>query len=281
MTTENSPRCIANTLVYEGAFGRTRADRGDWTSGKIGVGRLAGTAYGIAAMTLKERGLSEDTDLSKMTKDQAIALYRAKEWKEVAGDQMPKGIDQIVYDGTVNSGKGRGVPWVGRAVGCKFPTNALAIASTASALSHEKRRAAVKAACAARMAFLRGLAIFSTFGKGWTTRVAGMEAIGVKMVLEDSLIAPADIKRELEGEAKVANKQGTNSAAGSATTGTVSGGAATQAPDPTTLDWSHIIGGSIVTVLVIGVVIVLGVMAYQHFQRKSAYLAAANGDIGG
>lgn len=282
MTIANADRCIANTLIYEGGFGKTRGDRGDWTSGTIGVGRLAGTAYGIAAMTLKERGLSEDFDLSKLTRDQAIALYRKKEWQEVAGDEMPMGIDQIIYDGTVNSGRGRGVPWVGRAVKCAAPTNAMSVASTARALSFEQRRAAVKAACAARSAFLNGLSgAYEQFKKGWARRVAGMEAIGVKMVLEDSQAPAPVIKAELQKEAATAKTQANKTAAASGTTGTVGGGAATQTPDPSTLDWSHIIGGGVVTVIVVGVVILLAIAAYRHFHRSNAYLAAANGAIGG
>lgn len=281
MTIVNADRCIANTLIYEGGFGKTRADRGDWTSGQIGVGRLAGTAYGIAAMTLKERGLPESYDLSKLTRDQAIALYRKKEWTEVAGDMMPKGIDQIVYDGTVNSGKGRGIPWVGKAVGCKAPTNAVSVASTASALSYDQRREAVKKAIASRVSFLKSLAIFATFGKGWMTRCTGMEAIGVKMVLEDSKASAPVIKAELEKEAAGAKTESKKAATGSTITAAGGGSVSTQAPDVSTVDWSHLIGGGLLAVLVVGVVIFLAFEAYKHHQRKNAYLAAANGAIGG
>lgn len=275
MTVANADRCIANTLIYEGGFARTKADRGDWTSGKIGEGRLAGTAYGIAAMTLTERGLPEDFDLSTLTRDQAIALYREKEWKEVAGDFMPKGIDQIVYDGTVNSGKGRGIPWVGKAVGSKRPTIALAVARDATALDFDQRREAIKKATAARVSFLQGLSIFKTFGAGWMKRCAGMEAIGVKMVLEDSRAAPADIKKELEAEASAAKTQANKSAAGSATSG-AAGGATGYQVDPTSIDWSHI-GWGVVTFLAVVSVIALALEAYKHTQRSKAYAEAANG----
>lgn len=282
MTIPNADRCIANTLIYEGGFAKTRADRGDWTSGQIGVGRLGGTAYGIAAMTLTERGLPEDFDLSTLNRDQAIALYRKKEWQEVAGDEMPKGLDQIIYDGTVNSGKGRGVPWVGRAVKCAAPSNAMAVASTARALSFDARRDAVKAACAARSVFLNGLShAYDSFKNGWAKRVAGMEAIGVKMVLEDSQAPAPVIKSELQKEAAQAKTASNKAATGAAGTGTVGGGAATQTPDLSTVDWGHIIGGGLVTVIVVGLVIVFAIQAYKHFRRNSAYLAAANGTLGG
>jgi len=281
MTVANADRCIGNTLIYEGGFGRTRADRGDWTSGQIGVGRLAGTAYGIAAMTMVERGLPADFDLSTLTRDQAIALYRAKEWKEVAGDHMPKGLDQIVYDGTVNSGKGRGVPWVGKAVGSKNPSNALAVARDATALSFDQRRAAVKKAIALRVGFLQSLSIYKTFGVGWMRRCTGMEAIGVKMVLEDSQVSTGAIKAELEKEAGSAKAKSQAAATGATATGGAGGSAATQAPDASAMDWSHIVGVGCLTFALTALVLFFGYQAFKHHQRSRAYRAAASGDIGG
>lgn len=281
MTVENAPRCIANTLIYEGGFARTKADRGDWTTGRIGEGRLGGTAYGIAAMTLKDRGLSEDTDLSQMTKAQAIALYRQKEWPECGGDIMPMGLDQITYDGVVNSGRGRGVPWVGKAVGCAQPGNATAVARSANTLSHDQRVAAVKKAIAYRVGFLQSLAIYQTFGAGWMKRCTGMEAIGVKMVLEDSGASPAKIENKLKDEAGTAKKKADTTAATGGATGTVAGGSATQATDPTAWDWSSILGIGCLTLALIALLVFLAFQAFKNYQRNSAYLAAALGKIGG
>lgn len=281
MTAANADRCIANTLIYEGGFGRTSADRGDWTSGVIGQGRLAGTAYGIAAMTLTARGLSEDTDLSKMTKAEAIALYRKKEWPECAGDAMPKGLDQIVYDGVVNSGKGRGVPWVGKAVGAPNPNSAREVARVAQTLSHDQRRAAVQKAIAYRVAFLRSLAIFQTFGRGWMTRCTGMEAIGVKMVLEDSGAMPAKIENELKAEAGTAKGKADKSAGTSATAGTagVAGGSA--ATQVEAWDWTVILSAVGVSALILAIVGFFAFQAFKNYQRNNAYLAVAKGTLGG
>lgn len=281
MTISNAPRAIENTIVYEGAFGRTRADRGDWTSGQIGVGRLAGTAYGIAAMTLTERGLPIDFDLSTLTKAEAIALYRKKEWQECAGDQMPKGLDQIIYDGTVNSGKGRGIPWVGKAVKCPLPAIAAAVARSATLLSFDQRKAAVKTAIAARVAFLHSLAIFKTFGVGWMRRCTGMEAIGVKMVLEDAALTPAQIQAQLQAEAGTAKKKATTAGTTATATGASGGGGATQIPEPSTLDWGAILTLGAVGLIVTAFLVWVVFQAFKNYHRNNAYLAAANGTIGG
>jgi lysozyme family protein len=282
MTTANAPRCIANTLVYEGAFGRNAKDRGDWTSGVIGQGRLSGTAYGIAAMTLKDRGLDPDMDLRALTKDQAIGLYMAKEWPESAGDLMPKGLDQITWDAVVNSGKGRGVPWTGKAVGCPTPTNARAVATTAMALSFDRRRGTVKKAIATRLAFLQGLSIAPTFIGGWTKRCVAMEAIGVKMVLEDQAAAgqPVDQAKELQKEAGVAKGKAAGSATVSTGTGSTGAGGATQI-DPNQFDWTAWLLAGAVGVVILGVAVFFAWQAYKNWERMKAYAAAALGHIGG
>lgn len=281
MTAANADRCIANTLIYEGGFGRTSADRGDWTSGVIGQGRLAGTAYGIAAMTLTARGLPEDTDLSQMTKAQAIALYRNKEWPECAGDAMPKGLDQIVYDGVVNSGKGRGVPWVGKAVGAPNPNSATAVARAAQALSYDQRKAAVQKAIAYRVAFLRSLAIFQTFGNGWMKRCTGMEAIGVKMVLEDSGATATKIENEMKAEAGTAKDKFNKSATAGGTAGASGAAGGAGATQVDAWDWSLILSAVGVTTLILAIVGFFAFQAFKNYKRNNAYLAAAKGDIGG
>ena len=43
---------------------------------------------------------------------------------------------------------------------------------------------AIQRACAARMGFLRGLKTWGSFGKGWSRRVAAIEAAGVRMAIE-------------------------------------------------------------------------------------------------
>ena len=51
------------TLHHEGGLSLDRRDTGNWTGGKVGLGRLVGTKYGIAASAhpmLDIRGLTLD-----------------------------------------------------------------------------------------------------------------------------------------------------------------------------------------------------------------------------
>ena len=50
MTNKVLELCAKELMVSEGGFTNDPNDRGNWTSGKIGVGELKGTKYGISAM---------------------------------------------------------------------------------------------------------------------------------------------------------------------------------------------------------------------------------------
>lgn len=136
----------------------------------------------------------------------------------------------------------------------------------------------VKALCAARLSFLRGLSTFGRYGKGWTARVADVEATGVKMVLTAANLHPDVVKRKLEDESKAAQTKSSNS--GKAAGGTVAaevgkdGGTATQV-DVTQFDWSHWIGFGLLTIALIGLAIFLLIKWHQHKERAAAYAAAA------
>lgn len=272
----NAARCIANTLVYEGGKTMLRADPGNWTGGKVGVGELRGTNMGIAANTYPT------LDIMGLTKDQAIAIYQRDYWPKAAGDQMPKGVDQIAFDGVVNSGPGRGVKWVGAALGLPASASILMVADAAT--RYPDKVALVKKSIAKRLAFLQSLKTWNTFKGGWAKRVAGMEAIGVKMALEEKGLSETNVTKELATvHAPEAKKKANASAAGATGAGgtTMTTGGATTQLDVSTFDWTAwLLVGSVVA-------IGLGVTAFLLWQwnknrlRVQAYNDAAAGIIGG
>ena len=269
MTATNADRCIANTLVYEGGFTLHRSDPGNWTGGKVGAGELKGTNFGIAANTYP------DLDIGSLTRAQAIAIYKRDWWPKVAGDRMPKGVDQIAYDGAVNSGPSRGLRWV--AAACGIPDERRASVIAAAADANADKVGVVKRACAARMSFLRSVRTFAMFGAGWSRRVAAMEAIGVKMALEAAGVRP--VKYELESERKKANGQAGRDAGKSAGTAGADA-AAHHAIDASAFDWIQ------TGALWLGFTVLLCVAAYfawrafEHRQRAQSYADVAAGRMG-
>lgn len=82
----------------EGGFGNDPRDRGNWTSGKVGVGALKGTKYGISAASFPL------LDIANITLDQAKALYLAHYWVPIQGDGLPADVAFVVFDCAVNQG---------------------------------------------------------------------------------------------------------------------------------------------------------------------------------
>lgn len=220
----NFRACLTLVLVHEGGYVNHPKDPGGATN--KGITQAVYDAWRkIAAMTKRSVRFISDAEVE--------AIYRAQYWAKVAGDDLPKGLDYATFDSAVNSGVYRGVKWLQKAVG--VPADGVAgNVTVAAAQAVNDRVAAIKAMCAARMTFLRGLSIFSTFGKGWTRRVAGVEAKACAMAIEDA----AELKRVAEkeaAEAEGAAEQRKKEAVGVTAGGGVAGGSGTQVPD---LDWS-------------------------------------------
>jgi lysozyme family protein len=57
------------TLQNEGGFQANPKDRANWTSGKVGVGQLVGTKYGITALDMP------GVDIALITQQQATEYY--------------------------------------------------------------------------------------------------------------------------------------------------------------------------------------------------------------
>lgn len=270
MTAANADRCIANSLVYEGGFTNLRADPGNWTGGKVGEGYLKGTNYGIAANSYPY------LDIANLTKSDAIAIYKRDFWPKVAGDAMPKGVDQLAFDGGINSGPARGLRWIAAGAGISATVSAAGIAAAAAATPD--KTVVIKKASAARLSFLHGLGTFGKFGAGWTRRVAGMEALAVKMALEAA--GHTDVAGQLKKESKAASGDRSKAIA----KGTATGGAdvgAQQTVDPSAWDW---ISTGIFWLAIAAIAACSVYFLWQfwiHHQRTAAYADAASGKLEG
>ena len=87
-------------LVFknEGEYQCLRNDRGNWTSGQIGVGQCKGTKYGICAMSYPK------LDIKNLTEQQAKEIYHRDYWLKYKCDKLPDALSVAVFDYAVNSG---------------------------------------------------------------------------------------------------------------------------------------------------------------------------------
>lgn len=161
--------CHAITAKWEGGWSDHPADPG----GK--------TMYGITQATLSAYlGRPASTaEIRTLSRAQALAIYRDRYWKRVAGDELPPGVDLCVYDFGVNSGPDRAVKSLQTALGVK--ADGWIGELTLSAIRSKPPRELIDALCDRRLVFLKSLPTWSTFGKGWSNRVADVRKRAMAM----------------------------------------------------------------------------------------------------
>jgi lysozyme family protein len=145
---ENFQNCLAVTLGYEGGWSDHPSDPG------------GATMKGITLATYRRfKPGATKTDLRNISNETVAKIYRTDYWDKVGGDRLAAGVDLATFDAGVNSGPGRARQWLMAAIG-------------------GPDHYTVKRVCAKRLGFMRSLAIWNTFGNGWSRRVAGIEAKG-------------------------------------------------------------------------------------------------------
>ena len=151
---------------HEGGFTANPKDRGNWTSGKIGIGQLKGTKYGIAAMTYPH------LDIKNITLEQARAIYKKDFWDKMQGDKLPYKVAFNVFDGAVNSGVTRAIKWLQMAVGTE-PDGNLG-PKTLSAINSRNPVEVISQFNGQRLLFLTETneITWTEFGRGLVKRVA-------------------------------------------------------------------------------------------------------------
>jgi lysozyme family protein len=234
MAASTFERALTEVFGHEGAYSSDSRDPGNWTGGKIGVGVLKGTKYGIAANTYPH------LDIKNLTLKQAGLIYREEYWGKVGANAMPVGVDLVAFDAAVNSGVPRAKRWYAETRQPEpVPT--------------------IQRFCARRLAFMQSLKAFGTFGRGWTKRVARIEATAVTWALAALGRSPGAIRDELVTHATTARAESKKQARNATVSGggtTAGAGSATQATDLATPEIVAavllivIIGGLITAVLI-------------------------------
>lgn len=113
MSDEQFNLAFERVIGHEGGLSRRPSDRGNWTSGKQGVGTLKGTKYGVSAMAYPH------LDIANLTLDDARAIYKRDYWKPAGCDLLPAGISYAQFDVAVNQGVGDAIRFLQHAVGAK------------------------------------------------------------------------------------------------------------------------------------------------------------------
>lgn len=165
----NFEASLRKLLAHEGGYVNHPADPGGMTN--LGVTRRSWEQWTGKAVT--------EEDMRALTPAMVAPLYRAKYWDAVRGDDLPAGVDYAVFDAAVNSGPGQAAKWLQRAVG--VADDGKIGKATLAAVRAQSAGIVVGKFSAQRMAFLQGLKTFPVFGKGWSRRVAEVNAVAHNM----------------------------------------------------------------------------------------------------
>lgn len=188
MTATGFSGALARALVHEGGYVNHPADPGGATN--KGVTQRVYDGW-------RRRHGKAIRSVRSITADEVSAIYRAQYWDVVRGNELPAGIDYFLFDGGINSGPSQAVKWLQRALGVNADGQIGAV--TLDALrTHPDHDALIADMASRRLAMLKTLRTWKTFGTGWSRRVA--EVLAHAQALATGSVGPAPTYSEAGAE---------------------------------------------------------------------------------
>lgn len=168
---DNFLRSLKAVLAHEGGYVDHPRDPGGATNRGITFAVLK--AWRGAPIT--------KADVQNLSEAEAAQIYKANYWDRVKGDDLPFGVDYAVFDFAVNSGVSRSAIFLQETVGVAPDGKIGPI--TLEAVAQWDSIKLIEALCARRMAFLKRLSTWPTFGRGWSSRVTGVLKLAKDMAI--------------------------------------------------------------------------------------------------
>lgn len=266
MTAKNFNAALAKVLVHEGGYVNHPRDPGGETN--KGVTKRVYDGY------RKGKGLSARS-VKHISPQEVAAIYKKQYWDAIQGDQLPSGVDYVVFDGAVNSGPKQSIKWLQRALGVTADgvLGMVTLEAINRTGNHDNLIARI---CDRRMAFLRALRTWGDFGKGWKRRVDDVEHVGKAMAVPGTHEAvPVNFidggqNKALIEDAKASPSKGP----GDATTGIGGGGlgiaGAMESLRGELVAYTDVawVGKIVVVLLVAGAVLTAGGLAYRWYAKR-------------
>ncbi len=148
----------------EGGFQDNPKDRGNWTSGRVGVGQLKGTKYGISAMTYPH------LNIKRITLAQAKVIYFRDWWEKIGADELDFSITYQLWDFAINSGMETAVRALQRAI--DVAEDGYIGEVTLDKIQEFSVYEVLFKFHAIRLRYYTRLTRWDEFGKSWANRVA-------------------------------------------------------------------------------------------------------------
>lgn len=178
MTEARFDLCLAAVLKHEGGYVDHPSDPGGATNLGITHKTLARWRKVSPWWTLQK------SEVQRMTRAEAARIYRALYWTPCKAGHLPAGLDLAVFDFAVNSGPDRAIRQLQATLNVVVDGQVGPL--TLEAARRADTGATISALCDRRLGFLRGLATFSVFGRGWSSRVAQVRAAALAVTPQSS-----------------------------------------------------------------------------------------------
>ena len=166
----NWDNALKAVLHHEGSFVNHPSDPGGMTN--LGCTKTVWEEWCGHPVT--------EQDMRDLEAEDVAPLYKSKYWDKIKGDDLPAGIDYIVFDAAINSGPGRASKWLQECVGVQ--PDGIIGPMTLQVARAMVPMDLVNLYCDKRLAFLKELKTWDVFGKGWERRVEEVRSAALKMI---------------------------------------------------------------------------------------------------
>ena len=130
------------------------------------------TNMGVTKRVYEDFGGTKD--MKELTKEEVEPIYKKNYWDRVKGDDLPEGLDLMIFDFAVNAGTGRAAKFIQRLVNTTVdggigPNTLGKIKEYVVTYGIEET---ITSYALMRQNYYESLSTFDTFGRGWTRRVS-------------------------------------------------------------------------------------------------------------
>jgi len=176
--------CVAMILEKEGGYSDHPRDRGGPTN------------FGITLRTYADYHEMPESDVTadmikNLKQDEAKEIYRAKYWTAARCDDLPPGIDLMVFDFAVNAGVRTSIRILQELAHVTADGSVGPI--TLAAVRTCEPKDLIKRFADRRLTYYRSLSNYDVFGRGWDARTIAVREEALRMVdaAASSLMAAA------------------------------------------------------------------------------------------
>ena len=150
-------------ISSEGNYTDDSSDPGNWTGGKVGIGTLKGTKFGISAASYPS------LDIKNLTPNQAREIYYKDYWQKLHLDEVEPALAYQIFDAAVQHGRVRAIKILQQALG--ITADGVFGIATSKSLKNCNQVLLTLQYIKQRLEYYTKIGNFNLYGRGWVTRM--------------------------------------------------------------------------------------------------------------